>query len=129
MRGGGKTGALGARVAEQLRTRGAGLDLERLAIVTRAGRPKARLSAINPNHNGGPTYSEFSLSAPMWADCWPPQVSQTTRSPKCAAKGSKSLSLCSKEYLDSMQRVAITVSIVLRTVMPSTLNLRKFCAA
>ena len=51
------------------------------------------------------------------------------RSPRCSTNGSKSLSLYSSTRLLAIQRVAITVSIVLRIVIPRSLSARKFFAA
>jgi hypothetical protein len=53
----------------------------------------------------------------------------TTRRPRCLTNGSKSRSLCSSVYPLSMHRVAITVSMVLRTVTPRLRSARKFFAA
>jgi hypothetical protein len=53
----------------------------------------------------------------------------TTRRPRWSTNGSKSLSLCSRSYPLSIHRVAITVSIVLRTVTPRLRSARKFRAA
>ena len=52
-----------------------------------------------------------------------------TRRPRCRANGSKSRSLCSSRYPLSIQRVAITVSMVLRIVTPRLRRVRKFLAA
>ena len=43
---------------------------------------------------------------------------KTERKPRCVMNGSKSRSACSRVNPLSMHRVAITVSIVLRTVIP-----------
>jgi hypothetical protein len=45
--------------------------------------------------------------------------------PKCVTKGSKSLSLYNSVNLLSIQRVAMIVSMVLRTVTPSPLRTTK----
>src|ERR1035438_6313212 len=58
-----------------------------------------------------------------------PRCQTTTRSRRCLANGSKSRSLCSRAYPLSIHRVAITVSMVLRTVTPSLRSARRFFAA
>ncbi len=58
-----------------------------------------------------------------------PDCQTATRRPRCLANGSKSRSLCSRSYPLSMHRVAITVSMVLRTVTPSLRSARKFFPA
>jgi hypothetical protein len=58
-----------------------------------------------------------------------PGYQVTTRKPRCLANGSKSRSSCNSSYPLSMHRVAITVSMVLRTVTPFLRRVRKFFAA
>lgn len=62
-------------------------------------------------------------------DKQPRKMGHTTRRPRCFANRSKSRSLCSKSNPRSMHLVAMTVSIVFRTVTPRPRNARKFLAA
>jgi len=66
---------------------------------------------------------------PRMAQIPEPPCHTTTRRPRYLTNGWKALSSCSNSYPLSMHRVAITVSMVLRTVTPALRSARKFLAA